>query len=264
LPPNAYPWTEVADINDLGVATGKHRSADFSTFDGYVWSAGSGSVLLPRLVPNQPLSVLPAAINDAGTVVGMADAGGRAYHAFVWSATNGIHDLNTLVSGLPAGFVLDRALEVNDEGLIVGDGHFGPNWSSSQAFVLIPQDIVSVPQANPGSSVRVVPNPSTGAARFEFVAGAAGRARVSVYDLRGRLVANLASVDVPAGAAVASWDGRDVSGVQSPPGPTSRASRWREASRRGSSRSCAEFDRGGRRIFSRHDDLQCLRLEDDD
>jgi len=212
LPPNQYPWTEVADINDLGVATGKHRSGDFSTFDGYVWSAATGSVLLPRLVPNQPLSVLPAAINDAGTVVGSADAGGRAYHAFVWSAAEGIRDLNTLVSGLPAGFVLDRALEINDEGLIVGDGHFGPTWSSSQAFVLIPQDIVSVPAANLGSNVRVVPNPSTGAARFEFFAGAAGRARLAVYDLRGRLVANLAPVDVPAGAAVASWDGRDASG----------------------------------------------------
>jgi hypothetical protein len=70
-------------------------------------------------------------------VVGSAqDAAGNSY-AFVWdSASRTIQDLNTLVTNLPAGFVLTYAYGLNDLGQIVGEGKVG---GVTRGFVLTPQ-----------------------------------------------------------------------------------------------------------------------------
>jgi probable HAF family extracellular repeat protein len=218
LPPNTYPWIEAADINDLGVVTGKHRGNDFSTFDGFTWSAAAGATLLPHFPGNPALDVIPWAINDAGVVVGMAEVADHTWHAFSWDPANGLVDLNDVVT-VPAGFILDRALEINDAGWIVGDGHFGPNWSSSQAFVLIPRGIVlAAPGTGTPLDVRVVPNPTFGATRLEFAAAAPGIAKVSIHDLRGRLVAHFVAPVSTSGTGVATWDGRDRAGRALPAG----------------------------------------------
>jgi probable HAF family extracellular repeat protein len=138
FPANPYPWTEAAAINDRGVVTGRHRSDDAQSFHGFVWSEQSGATILPHPNGQALLDVWPWAINDGGRVVGMAEIADHVWRAFVWDAASGIRDLNTVVA-LPTNFILDRATAINDRGWIVGDGHFGPGWSSSQAFVLIPR-----------------------------------------------------------------------------------------------------------------------------
>jgi hypothetical protein len=202
LPPNQYPWNEAADINDLGVVVGKHRGADFSTYDGFLWTEAGGATLLPHFPGGNARSVIPAAINDASVVVGRAEMSPQVYRAFVWSQAKGIRDLNNVaVDGVPAGFILDRALEINDQGWIVGDGHFGPDWSSSQAFVLIPNTVTGVTPALAGLDLRIQPNPSRGAPRIEWTMPAGEAGRVDVFDTRGRLVA---TVEAAAGARVSS------------------------------------------------------------
>ncbi|MGH7724397.1 MAG: FlgD immunoglobulin-like domain containing protein [Candidatus Eiseniibacteriota bacterium] len=218
LPTNPYPWTEAADINDLGVVTGKHRSDDAISFHGYVWSEAGGATLLPHLLGNPALDVFPAAINDAGIVVGTAEVSEHVWHAFVWDDAGGMQDLNDLVT-LPPNFILDRALEINDAGWIVGDGHFGPTWSSSQAFVLIPRNIVlTVPSTPATADLRVFPNPSTGPARIEYASPEGGTAHVRIFDASGRKVAEMVEADRPAGANVLRWDGRDRAGRNVPAG----------------------------------------------
>ena len=225
LPANQYPWNEAADINDLGMVVGKHRGADFSTFDGFLWTEAGGATLLPHFAGGANRSVAPAAINNWNVVVGRAEVEPQVYHAFVWSQAKGIRDLNGVtIDALPAGFILDRALEVNDQGWIVGDGHFGPAWSSSQAFVLIPTAVTGATPAIAGLELRITPNPSRGVPRIEYALPAGASGRIEVFDARGRLVA---TVSAAAGARTASLTETLPAGIylavlEGPAGSTSR------------------------------------------
>jgi probable HAF family extracellular repeat protein len=76
-----------------------------------------------------------AGINDSNVVVGSSNVTGGAFHAFVWNSTNGMRDLNDLIPG-GSGWTLTRALDVNNDGSIVG---WGTNPSGDlRAFLLTP------------------------------------------------------------------------------------------------------------------------------
>lgn len=62
------------------------------------------------------------------------------------------------------------------------------------------------------------PNPFNPATRIGFALPKAGRARVAVFALDGRLVRDLADRNFPAGYAELSWDGRDGAGLAVPSG----------------------------------------------
>ena len=75
----------------------------------------------------------------------------------------------------------------------------------------------------PGSSLdfagaRLSPNPATGAVQVVFAMPQAADARVSVVDIAGRQVRELANGKLAAGAHALSWDGRDVAGRPSAAG----------------------------------------------
>ncbi len=63
-----------------------------------------------------------------------------------------------------------------------------------------------------------VPNPFNPQTEVRFVMGEAGHARVTVYDVSGRLVATLADETRGAGEHALLWQGRDQSGRQLPSG----------------------------------------------
>jgi len=214
--PDPYPWTEAIDVNASGVVTGRHRAPDAQSWLGYVWTEANGPTLLPTLVAG--LSVYPWALNDPGAVVGMAEVSAHEWHAFVWDATGGMQDLNTLVTP-PAGFVLDRALAINERGWIAGDGHFGPGWSSSQAFVLVPRDgsPLAVPDGAARGDVTVRPNPTRDATQLEFATERAGAVSIEVFDLVGRRVWTQ-SATLAAGRHAVRWDGHDATGGHVPAG----------------------------------------------
>lgn len=66
-----------------------------------------------------------------------------------------------------------------------------------------------VPVPDPGGVLRQNrPNPFNPDTRIEFELNLPGRARVSVYDLRGRLVSELVDREMPAGPQFVLWDGK--------------------------------------------------------
>ncbi|MDD2903780.1 MAG: hypothetical protein PHU44_15245 [Syntrophales bacterium] len=74
-------------------------------------------------------------INGSGQVVGWSTViipGGTQQHAFLWTAAEGLQDLNTLVINPPSGDFLLDARAINDTGKIVGSTNKG------RAFLLTP------------------------------------------------------------------------------------------------------------------------------
>ena len=122
-------------INDLGqvaggsdCGTGCHHAA--------LWSKTKGSIL--------DLGVLQGAkgsdafgINNVGQVVGSVVYSALVYHyhAFVWSPSTGMLDLNNLIPA-NSGWVLEFAYAINDQGQIVGEGTLN---GQQEAFLLTPQ-----------------------------------------------------------------------------------------------------------------------------
>jgi hypothetical protein len=67
-------------------------------------------------------------------------------------------------------------------------------------------------------ALRASPNPSRGTVELVCSLASAGPARVSVYDLFGRRVRDVANGVLPSGTTRFTWDGRDEAGAPSPPG----------------------------------------------
>ena len=57
-----------------------------------------------------------------------------------------------------------------------------------------------------------MPNPFAASTTIAFELAAESNATILVYDLQGRLVKEILSERMPAGAHSVSWDGRDASG----------------------------------------------------
>jgi hypothetical protein len=57
------------------------------------------------------------------------------------------------------------------------------------------------------------PTPATGSVTLAFSLSSLGRARLTVFDLRGQAVCTLADVVLPAGPHERVWDGRDSRGL---------------------------------------------------
>ncbi len=128
--------THAVDINDAGRVIGDGPV----TIGGgaFLWSAAAGFTFFPDLPGTLPGYSIPSSINNDGTVVGQAIVN-EEWRAWIWDEHNGIRDLNELTQGLPPGFVIEEAKAINDNGWIIGRGHYG-TWSPERAVVLIPLD----------------------------------------------------------------------------------------------------------------------------
>jgi probable HAF family extracellular repeat protein len=111
--------TEAHAISDTGSVVGS--SGD----EAFLWNAREGIQGLGSLDPACFQSDARA-INNKGTVVGYGCVTNTTTpsHAFVWDRTQGMLDLNKLVS-LSAGDVLNVAYGINEDGQIVGAGILG-------------------------------------------------------------------------------------------------------------------------------------------
>jgi hypothetical protein len=77
----------------------------------------------------------------------------------------------------------------------------------------------SVATTEPGAAagiaqvgMRVAPSPARGWAQLRFALPQAGRARVDVLDVEGRVVRVLADCELARGTHTLDWDGRDEAG----------------------------------------------------
>ncbi len=217
LPPSPYgaAYSELIDLSETNVATG--RGYDGADVRGITWSQAEGFTFLDAIPGGLVDRVYPRGINSQGIVVGFADLTPYSPRAFVWDEQHGTRNLNDLVEA-PANFILDWALKVNDQGTIVGIGHYGPAWGTSRGYVLIPRSASTSVVASVGSgpaAMRLAPNPVTDRLTVEFELASEGDARVTVFDVTGRERARLLDHRVPAGRQVVSWspDATQAAGV---------------------------------------------------
>ncbi len=144
-------------INNSGtVVVGGNDSSNFSTpevNDGYfLYNMNTQSYTsLGSLMLYDPFAVTidyngghEQAINDSGAVVGYIGAQGSTWQAAIWQ--NGtITNLNTeYASILPAGFVLNNATAIDDNGDIVGYGTDSLN-NTYQAFEILNPQVTQLP-----------------------------------------------------------------------------------------------------------------------
>lgn len=157
-----YDTSRAEDLNNYGQVVGSFNHSETSSV-AYVWTPGSDPVTLDNML-------YAYGVNDAGQVVGEnnegraalwdPDAGyldlgfdaftGRARDInnrgevigdgddklFIWTASGGLHDLASLVDGVPADWTISCAISINDLGQITG---YGVNPSGkNEAYLLTP------------------------------------------------------------------------------------------------------------------------------
>lgn len=143
-PYHGFAWDAVHGMADIGTLGGETSFARAMNAAGQVagfaelppceneycahaisWTRAGGLVDLGTLGGNYSDAF---GINRHGQVVGWSQqdaAHFHIFHAFVWSAAEGMVDLNQRVPNIPAGLVLTSALAISDSGAIVADSNAG-------------------------------------------------------------------------------------------------------------------------------------------
>jgi hypothetical protein len=98
---------------------------------------------------------------------------------------------------------------------------YGGLGSPNGVWIYQPGAVLGVPspvaELGPEAPFRANPNPSRGPVDLSFVLPAAGHARLRVYDISGREVAQVLDATLPAGAHAAHWNGQ-IAGRAAPAG----------------------------------------------
>jgi probable HAF family extracellular repeat protein len=191
-------------INDAGKVCGWSMKVPNYVSHAFVWSEGV-TIDLGTLGGEYSAAY---ALNAHGDVVGASVDAAGVRRAFVWDGQKML-DLNTLI---PPGsdWLLDIALAISDDGVIVGNGRRGDG--AMHAFKLTPVGTLDVSGGARLAFAGPTPNPARGRATFDLSLARAGEARVDLYDVAGRRVRTLISGPQPAGARQLEWDGRDAGG----------------------------------------------------
>jgi len=112
-------------------------------------------------------------------------------------------------AGLPAGYYSDVVVIPSND----------PDGPHHLGVVLSIGDVTSVNDTPPVRAAIVgAPNPFNPRTELRFDVARAGPVRLTIHDLRGARVRTLIAGDLPAGPAVARWNGRDDAGRDLPTG----------------------------------------------
>lgn len=133
-----FAWTRRDGMRDLGTGGGDGTWLVGMSASGQVagmittlaggnramtWTSAGGLVDLGTLGGSRSAA---SAANNRGQVVGGAlTAGDAEYRAFVWSAREGMVDLNSRLCHPPAGLTLHNAVAISDNGAIVAHSNAG-------------------------------------------------------------------------------------------------------------------------------------------
>jgi uncharacterized membrane protein len=133
----AYRWTEgggfevlgsfidnmptlANDINDHGIVVGHAALSPWANTAVY-WDADGQVHELGGVDPGAS-DMTVRAVNNAGIMVGRELDSSFSFQALLWMDGQA-YDLNSLVAGLPSGFVLADARDVNESGQIIVEAH---------------------------------------------------------------------------------------------------------------------------------------------
>lgn len=108
------------DINNQGMVVG-HGVTTSNNMRAFLYDGDALNIL--RMIPGVGGQTFANAINELGQVVGSSvAAGGEFQHATLWNGYQ-VFDLNDFLdeSSKNAGWVLTEALDINDQGWIVGE-----------------------------------------------------------------------------------------------------------------------------------------------
>ena len=143
---HAFVWTGARGMQDLGTLGGRNSDAIALNSSGQVASV-SDTILIDPFTPANPLAhaffwspsgptagrmldlgtfggltSFAFAINDAWQVVGKAatdPSSPNLSHAFIWTAAEGLVDLNTRIPNAPVGLTLTEAIAVSQNGSVL-------------------------------------------------------------------------------------------------------------------------------------------------
>lgn len=148
--PGTHGYSMAADINNLGQVVGSVGAPD-AGWTGFIWNP-DGSGLSIGFLPGFTMSDLglggtfAAAINDQGQVVGAQDNSNISQSVAILYNEGTLYNLNSLIPA-NSGWTLEEALDINNQGQIVGTGLFN---GEERTFL-----------ATPISNTTGVPEPST-------------------------------------------------------------------------------------------------------
>jgi len=189
----AYTYSQALDINNSGQIVGwsGNTSADQHAF---LYDGGT----MTEIDGLGGWSTVANAINDSGEIVGSSITTGGLEHAYIHKdgATTDLNDL------LPAGsdWLLKRAYDINDDGVIVGYGSGG--GIGNAGYMLVPL---------PGGLVLAPPTPGTAGTdnTFDFHGGLPGNKVYLVYGFShgSTLIPGCGGATVDISSPKAAWNG---------------------------------------------------------
>lgn len=125
-------YSEGIWINDAGVVAGVSTSPSYPNGVTVLWDTSRHIHPLGTLPGGDASS--PGFINDSGVVLGQSTVPGGDNHAYIWTATTGMQDLNNMIPP-NSGWVLHHAASIDNTGHIVGYGQLN---GVDHGFLLTP------------------------------------------------------------------------------------------------------------------------------
>jgi probable HAF family extracellular repeat protein len=108
-------------INNRGVVTGYAEGVPATPPLAFRWSLAEGMSSLGALAPGFDGASWGGALNDAGLIAGAANTASLDRHAFAWTATRGLLDIDTLGSSYSDGIAVSARGEVAGSRVPAGD-----------------------------------------------------------------------------------------------------------------------------------------------
>jgi probable HAF family extracellular repeat protein len=106
-------------MNDSGVVAGMSTSPQYPNGVSVYWDASGTIHSIGTLTGGTSSS--PGFISGSGEILGQSTVTGGETHAYIWTAKNGMRDLNHLIPR-NSGWILQHAASINKSGQIVGYG----------------------------------------------------------------------------------------------------------------------------------------------
>ncbi len=219
--------SEVMGVDSFGDQfTGQAYDPEAFTSTAFYYSEESGYVNIGML-PSDPVNgSYGSAVADNGSVVGTNSNPFWGYPtAFIWTPEDGLMDFGDFLDmndvAYPEGTHFYGATDISADGNTIVGGSVAPDAFFIDAFIVVLGDIVSIEGGDeiaadlPTFETRLAgahPNPFNPMTTVYFSLASEQQVKLSIFDLAGKRVAELANDVFAAGEHPVIWNGKDVSG----------------------------------------------------